>query len=83
MRKSLVIMTLCVISPLLLSSCWWDKNETKINTPVLKEVTLVDTIAKYSTGEAEQIANSLNSPNFSENEVLIQKLIADAELSAS
>lgn len=84
MRQSLIIMTLCVISPLLLSSCWWDKDEAVTTPPpAIEEVTLVDTLARYSTGEAEDIAQSLNSPNFSENELLIQKLIADAKLSAS
>lgn len=72
-------MTLCVISPLLLSSCWWNKPAEPV-VPVLENpVSLDSTLARYGSGEAAKIQSSIDSSDFSGNTVLIQKLITDAQ----
>ncbi len=59
MRQSLIIMTLCVISPLLLSSCWWNKEIiTPADTPevVKAEHTIEELQAIFDQVDKQVIA---------------------------
>lgn len=80
MQNPLRLIVICII-PFIISSCWLNKDESTKSSPVIKDITLVDILAKYSTGEAQNISTTINSSDFSENERLIQKLIDDARSS--
>lgn len=84
MRKYLAIFLIGTIIPVLLSSCW-KKDTSDINTTPRLDIpmTLEDTLTRYSSGEAAEITASLNSEKFSENTVILQKMIDDIIASSS